>query len=225
MSRKNFGYLLLLLVIVLGGGVALVVILKNKKTNDPVSKLTSAIVEYETPQAGFPPSNGVVGTRIECQKWLRNPNKPWAYAGQFTKSRIATRESVSSRSGDKIIRNSYWIIGEEEKDLETLRGVRLQACIGKIPVIVFKMRPRDGLILSHEHSNWNYYKPESPIETWEEYDTLLTKYLKVLDGIPAIIILEPDLLMFAYDPKNNQHRWKNKQYEEEFLKRAKKVIS
>ena len=225
MSRKHFGFLFLVLIILLGGGVAIVIIFKNKKTNESEAKQTIGNGVLDGEANSLERKSGVVGTRRECQNWLKNPNKPWDYAGRFTKSRIATRESISSRSGDKIVRNSYWLLGDEKKDRQALNGVRLDACMGKIPVLVFKMRPSQGLTLSHEHSNWNYYKPESTLETWEHYDVLLKDYLKVLDGIPAIIILEPDLLMFAYDVKNNQHRWKNKEYEEEFLIRANKIIS
>ena len=168
---------------------------------------------------------GVIGSPQECQAWLRNPTKSWQYAGRFTNSRIATRESISARTRDKIIRNSYWLTGDSESDTKALNGIRYQACMGKIPVVVIRMRPNEGLKLSHEHSNWDFYKPKSIVSSWTEYDENLKRYLRDLNGAPAMIILEPDLLMFTFDVRNNQHRWSNKKYEEEFLKRANRLIT
>ena len=225
LSKKTFLLALLGLVLLFGGGIAIIIIFKNKASPPPSEKQVSDIAYDDEVGSQNRAVKGVVGTKSKCISWLKKPNSPWKFAGRFTKSKIATRQTVLAKTGEKIVRNSYWLTGDEDKDAEALYGIQLQACTGKIPVVVFRMRPSEGLRLSHGHSNLNYYKPTSVIETWSDYDEKLGKYLKILHNIPAIIILEPDLLMFTYDVTNHQHRWLNKKYEEEFLIRANRVIS
>ena len=227
MSKKCFALILLGSFILLGGGIALIVLFKNNNSVEEDSSKSKPIKDSLTESDAKLSKNNLdfnKNSDSECRKYVRSQRKQIEFPAQFTKSRMATRETVFAQTREKIVRNAYWLTGDKFNDAETLNDIRFQACIGKIPVVVIRMRPNTGLELSHMHSNWDYYKPKSPISSWADYDSELKKYINALTGFPAIIILEPDLLMFAYDSKNSQHRWNNKQYETEFLIRAQRIV-
>nr|XP_002119579.1 uncharacterized protein LOC100181482 [Ciona intestinalis] len=214
MSKCCFFFLLLIVLAALGGGVGIVIWVMNKNTK----------VENEE-VATTPAPDNFSGSREECENWLRNPaGTSVRFTGVLGRSSLATRTTMLERSSEIITRNAHWLTGDETKDATALRGIRLEACGGKIPTVVIRIRPTEGLQLNNGISNWDYYKPTSPISTWTEYDEKLNSYLRVLAPIPAVVVLEPDLLMYAFDSVNQQYRWRNAQYEEEFLKRARKVI-
>nr|CAB3262655.1 uncharacterized protein LOC100181482 [Phallusia mammillata] len=225
MSKRCFLLLLLVVVVALGGGVAIVVWIMNKNANG------SNIDDYETIPTDYDEDNnqamgngGFPKTAAECIAWSKSKSTPMEFVAKLGQSKLATRESLGAKSGFRIVRNAYWLTGELEKDNGALNSIEISACQGQVPVIVIKMRPKEGLQIHHGNKDWEFYKPVSPIATWKDYDRKLESFLKRLTPIPSLVILEPDLLMYAFDTANQQYRWLNSKYEEEFLKRAQRII-
>jgi len=224
MSKFRFVLLFVILILVLGGGVAIVL----WRMNVDLSKSDGTFDEINAPSSrglDLPQYPGSVRSAEECRKLHSDRRSSIMFAAKLGQNKLAVRETLTRRSGFKVVRNAYWLTGNSQKDNVALKNIELQACEGKVPVIVIKMRPSKGLQIHHGLKNWDFYKPPSNIETWPDYDKKLNFFISRLAKIPSLVILEPDLLMFTYDFTNQQYRWLNSQYEDEFIKRAQRVIT
>ena len=159
-----------------------------------------------------------------CREKARRLQKRMRFNAELGKDLIAVR----ARKTGGLLVNSLWLTGNKPQDARVLAHARLFACEDRIPVLVFRLRPELGYDESERIQNWNYYKPKSRVRSWSEYDSLLEYYLEVLQDVPSIVVLEPDLLMMLKDPPRNnvdELSTKNHRYEELFLQRAFTIIT
>lgn len=226
MSARCFVFVFCLIVGIIIGAVVFVVIQMKQQNQseeigeekDPAVQVDDSVLDAK--KAATMCESIVNGTEPSFGAY----NHPAMFTGTIGVNSLGIRVVHHIGTGDTYQKNSYWLIGDGYADKETIAAIRVEACKGKIPVIVIKMRPDKGLSLSRNIQVWNHYKPKSVISSWEDYDKRLKSYLKYLAPIPAIVILEPDLLMFTYDTQNLQYGWVNDKYRDEFLNRAQNVI-
>ncbi|XP_076815808.1 uncharacterized protein LOC143461810 [Clavelina lepadiformis] len=213
MTKKAFWILFSVIVVIMGAAIFLAIYLPSRSEEKNIAE---ELEETNTTNSLTSPSSS---------NRDRNPAKGDDYPGDLLKSSIATRETISSRTGKRIKRNAYWLTGNDVNDQNSLNGIKKQARQGKVPVVVMKMRPSQGLNLNEQDRNWEYYKPTPPHLTWQDYDKSLSRFTRALSSVPCLVVLEPDLLMYTTDSDNQQYRWMNAKYEEEFLERAQRVVN
>ena len=157
-------------------------------------------------------------TRKTCERLVYERPDELIYGGKIGTGYIAT---LSEDSG--AIRNAFWLTGEPSDEL-TFAHIRVAACQDKVPVVVVKMRPREGFQLNDQLVKYEYYKPASNVTGWETYDERLQRIIDVLGGLAAIIVMEPDLFMYIVDERNSQYKWSNSLYTDKYLERCARLV-
>ena len=112
---------------------------------------------------------------------------------------IRTLDDVT---GKEIERNTFWLLGMKD-DFYTIQQIKQSACEdSSVPVVVFYMAPRTGLVLDEQAS---HYMPPDRLPTWEEYDAKIEEYGEALADVPLMLILEPSFLMHTFNSENEYH--------------------
>ena len=210
LSKKQFGLSFIVILVIVS--VSLFIVIKNSSSDDTEDKQVTYENLYET--------NRVENVK-DCKNDVKNFLNKADFGAKLGKDLIGTLERAKE---SKIKSSSLWLTGSKSKDIKSLYQARAMACEKKIPVIVMRLRPSTGLILSAKMTNWNYYKPDSGIKTWAEYDVKLDYYVQVLKDVPSIVVVEPDLLMFLTDDSEPNLVMQNDMYKSSFLFRVMKII-
>jgi hypothetical protein len=128
---------------------------------------------------------------------------------------IRTLDDVT---GKEIERNTFWLLGMKD-DFYTIQQIKQSACEdSSVPVVVFYMAPRTGLVLDEQAS---HYMPPDRLPTWEEYDAKIEEYGEALSEVPIMLILEPSFLMHTFNSENEYHA---ADYQLSFTQRVDSII-
>ncbi|CAK8678950.1 unnamed protein product [Clavelina lepadiformis] len=127
---------------------------------------------------------------------------PHIYNTVLGRSELTVTKTLDANSGLQVTRNGFWLLGVDD-DFYTIRQIKQAACNeDSIPVIVISMHPTLGLSVDEEGV---HYLHDRHVDTWEEYDKRMQKYSRELDEVPAIIVMEPSLLMHTFNSKTEYH--------------------
>jgi len=206
LSLVGFGFILIISLLVVFS------ISSKTPSDESDSKATSYDTLYETHK---------VDNVAQCQEKAKNFRIKIKFNATIGRDLIAVKKR---KEGDDLMFNSLWLNGNKSTDIKTLYQARSYACENKIPVIVIRARPDQGLDVSERLKFWNYYKPTSAIKSWALYDLKLEYYIKILQDIPSIVVMEPDLFMLMNDISDDSVTVKNQRYQEMFLERVMKLI-
>lgn len=144
---------------------------------------------------------------------------PHKYNGVVGASPLTMVATMDETTNIEVERNAFWLLGVDD-DFYTIQQIKQSACEeDSIPVIVFFMHPMNGLEMDEEAA---HYMPEERLESWEEYDKKLKEYAEALSEVPALIIMEPSLLMHTFNSKTEYH---NTNYQVEFATRVQETIT
>ncbi|CAG5088061.1 Oidioi.mRNA.OKI2018_I69.PAR.g11718.t1.cds [Oikopleura dioica] len=143
---------------------------------------------------------------------------PHPYSATIGIDRLTMIRTLDDVTGKEIERNTFWLLGMKD-DFYTIQQIKQSACEdSSVPVVVFYMAPRTGLVLDEQAS---HYMPPDRLPTWEEYDAKIEEYGEALADVPLMLILEPSFLMHTFNSENEYHA---ADHQLSFTQRVDKII-